>query len=115
MFINDNDDSNNYNNNNDNNHNIEMRILRFLTISSLWRALSPAHTLRWPEHIHVQITCKHIRCSVTCSDIQDVSAHLFSLVEFKSPLFLHSIGIPMSKGRKPEYPSKIQIKSFRRC
>ena len=54
--------NNNNNNNNDNNHNNNHRIekcdLRFFTISSLRRELSPTRTLKWPERNRVQITCK---------------------------------------------------------
>ena len=59
---NSNNNSNNNNNddNNDNNNGdtyIERRNLRFFTISSLPRELSPTQTLKWPRCNGVQITC----------------------------------------------------------
>ena len=45
------------NNNNNNNNRIQRRYLRFSTISSQRRKLSPTRTLKWPGCNRVQITC----------------------------------------------------------
>ena len=47
----------NNNNINKNNNRIPRRNLRFSTISSLCRELSPTRTLKWPRRNRVQITC----------------------------------------------------------
>ena len=49
--------NNNDNNNNNNNNRIQRRYLRFFTISSQRRELSPTRMLKWPGRNHVQITC----------------------------------------------------------
>ena len=90
--------SNNSNNNNDdnnkkiydNNINIERHNLRFFTIFSLHIELLAICTLRWPGHVHVQVTCKHIRllshttCRMPCNrkgqGLTELKSHSYCLI-----------------------------------
>ena len=51
---------------------IQRRNLRFFTISSLHRKLSPTRTLKWPRHNRVKITCN----TLSAYHVQRVVCHL---------------------------------------
>ena len=86
-----------YNNNNNNNR-IQTHNLRFLTIFSLCRKLSPTRTLKWAGCNCVQIMCNtssayHMQHVVLHATWYKGTAQLLSLTEFKSHLFeLYFIG-----------------------
>ena len=59
------------------------------TISSLHRKLSPTHTLKWPGHNRVQITCNtssayHVQHVVWCVTWYEGTAQLLCFTEFIS-------------------------------
>ena len=54
---NDKDNNSNNNNHHDHHHRTERDNLTVFTISSLLCELSATHTLKWPRHSRVQITC----------------------------------------------------------
>ena len=98
-----------------NNNCIRRCSLRFLTISSLRRELSPTCTLKRLGHNRVQIMCNtssayHVQHVVLRATWHEGTAQLLSLKEFKSHLFeLYFIACsikPMKEGKKPEYPEK---------
>ena len=67
------------------NNGIQWRSSRFLTISSLCRELSPIHTLKWPGHSCVQITCNtwrayHVQHVVLHAMGYEGTAQLLSLI-----------------------------------
>ena len=76
--------NNNSNNNNNNNSNrVQMCNLKFFTVSSLHRKLSPARTLKWPRRNRVQRIERLSRatCHVTCQMVRrDSSAIKFDRV-----------------------------------
>ena len=79
------------NNNTHNNNRTERRNLRFFTLSSQRRELSPTHTLKWPGRNHVQIMCNtsstyHVQHVIRATWYEG-TAQLLSLTEFKSHLF----------------------------
>ena len=97
------------------NYRIQRRYLRFFTVSSQRRELSPTRTLKWPRRNRVQITCNtssvyHVQHVVLRATWYEGTAQLLSLTELKSHLFeLYFIALiikPMKEGRKPEYPEK---------
>ena len=90
--------NNNSNNNNNNNNHTQRRNLRFLTISSLRRELSPTHTLKRPGRNRVQITCNtssayHVQHVMLRATWYEWTAQLLSLTELKWHLFeLYFVG-----------------------
>ena len=84
-------------NNNSNSNCIQRRNLRFFTISSLRRELSPTCTLKWSGCNRVQIMCNtsstyHVQ-HVLCATWYEGTAQLLNLTEFKWHLFeLYFIG-----------------------
>ena len=76
-----------------NNNRIQRRSLRFLTISSLRRELSPTRTLKWPRHNRVKITCNtssayHVQRVVCHLAPRDSSAIKYDRVEIAFTLTL---------------------------
>ena len=82
----------------DNNNNwIQRRYLRFFTIFSQRRELSPTRTLKWPRRNRVQITCNTLNAyhvqHVLRATWYEGTAQLLSLTVLKSHLFeLYFIG-----------------------
>ena len=75
-----------------NNNRIQRRYLRFFTISSQCRELSPTRTLKWPGHVqHIE---RLSRASVVLrATWYEGTAQLLILTELKSHLFeLYFIG-----------------------
>ena len=77
---------------NDNNNRIQRRYLKYFTISSQRRELSPTRTLKWPRRNRVQITCNtssayHVQHVVLRATWYEGTAQLLSLTELKSHLF----------------------------
>ena len=97
----------------DNNGRSQWSNTRFLTISSLRRALSSTRTLKWPGRNREQITCNvssayHVLCAVCHLVRRDSSAIKFDRVKivFILALFHWLIHLLMKEGMKPEYLEK---------
>ena len=76
----DDDDDDDDNNNSNNNNGIQRCNLRFFTISSLLRELSPTRTLKWPRCNYVQ----HIKrlSRATCRVMRHVVQRDSSVTKF---------------------------------
>ena len=101
---------------------IERHNLRFVTISSLCRKLSPARILKWPGRNHVQITCNtlsayHVQPAVCHLVQRDGSAIKFDRDEIAVISALSLLAETINRWRRGENRStqrKALMTSFRK-